>query len=329
MTITIDARAVTRGDGVEWLSHIPTTALVVARSMRLIPAAFRDELEIIRDYDSLFDGETAFGLSGRIADDIVSLATEVGAHEVVYLLGATGAIGDATVRSLAARAAVLTSGGSLPATGGSLVVVDALALAEARAAAPFDAGLVALDPSMTTVITNWYGDAVTAAASQYLQRRLGLASLPAPNDDGCIVIPADDSPAKSTSVASLRQIYARLRRPDGCPWDREQSELSTLDYITEEIDELREALEDGDWSHAADELGDILGNILMIAQIAAERDRFGLEDTVALLSDKLVRRHPHVFGGERAESPEEVLEIWNRVKQQESHELNRGGSTTE
>ncbi|HBY44727.1 MAG TPA: hypothetical protein DEG70_00525, partial [Chloroflexi bacterium] len=175
----------------------------------------------------------------------------------------------------------------------------------------------ALDPSMTTVITNWYGDAVTAAASQYLQRRLGLASLPAPNDDGCIVIPADDSPAKSTSVASLRQIYARLRRPDGCPWDREQSELSTLDYITEEIDELREALEDGDWSHAADELGDILGNILMIAQIAAERDRFGLEDTVALLSDKLVRRHPHVFGGERAESPEEVLEIWNRVKQQE------------
>ena len=328
MTITIDARAVTRGDGVEWLSHIPTGALVVARSMRLAPAAFRDGLDIARDYDAVLDGKPAAGMADHIADDILALAAERDATEVVYLLGPTGAIGDATMVRLAAQAEVLSSGGTLPVCGGPLAVVDALSLAEARAAAPFDAGLVALDPSMTTVVTNWCGDGVTAAATDYLRIRLGIQLFPAANDDACLVLPASESTG-SASFASLRQVYARLRRPEGCPWDREQSELSTLDYITEEVGELRDALDAEDWTHAADELGDILGNLVMIAQIAEEHGRFTLEDAVAALSAKLVRRHPHVFGDEQAGSPDEVLAIWNRVKQHENDGLDRGGSTTE
>lgn len=329
MTITVDARAVTPGDGVEWLSHIPSAALVVARSMRQVPAAFHDGLEIERHFDDLLDAPVHAGLAERIAGDIIALATERGASEVVYLLGPTGAIGDATVEHLAPASNVLTSGGTIRAAGGPLVVVDALSLAEARAAAPFDAGLVAMDPSMTTVVTNWHGDGVTAAAREYLRMRTGLATLPALGADGCLVVPAAESMAASASIAGLRQIYARLRRPDGCPWDREQSEASTLDYIAEEVGELREAIEAEDWPHAADELGDILGNLVMIAQIAEEHGRFGLEDAIVALSDKLVRRHPHVFGDERAASPAEVLSIWNRVKGQEQDALNRGGSTTE
>lgn len=328
MTVTIDARAVTRGDGVEWLSHIPTGALVVARSMRLVPAAFRDGLDIARDYDAVLDGEPSAGMADRIAEDILALAAERDATEVVYLLGPTGSIADATMSHLAARAEVLSSGGTLPACGGPLAVVDALSLAEARAAAPFDAGLVALDPLMTTVVTNWCGDGVTSAATEYLRARLGIQLFPAADDDACLVLPASDAPG-SSSFASLRQIYSRLRRPDGCPWDREQSEVSTLGYITEEVGELREALEADGWEHAADELGDILGNLIMIAQIAEEHGRFSLEDAVAALSAKLVRRHPHVFGEEQAASPDEVLAIWNRVKQHENGEMDRGGLTTE
>ncbi|HMM42760.1 MAG TPA: MazG nucleotide pyrophosphohydrolase domain-containing protein, partial [Thermomicrobiales bacterium] len=90
-----------------------------------------------------------------------------------------------------------------------------------------------------------------------------------------------------------------------------------------------DALDAEDWTHAADELGDILGNLVMIAQIAEEHGRFTLEDAVAALSAKLVRRHPHVFGDEQAGSPDEVLAIWNRVKQHENDGLDRGGSTTE
>lgn len=329
MTLTIDARVVTRGDGVEWLAHIPPGALVVARSMRLVPAAFHDELDIVRDYDAWFDARIEPGTAARIADDLLSLAAERRATEVVVLLGASGAIGDAIIAQLATSASVLCSGGTIQSAGGSLTIVDALMLAEAHAAAPYAAGLVQIDPASMTLVTNWYGDGVTTAAGQHLRSRLKLGTLPQPGDDGCLVIPASASPAASASLSSLRQIYARLRRPDGCPWDREQTEVSTLDYIAEEVEELREAIVAGDWQHSADELGDILGNLIMITQIAEEHGRFDLEDAVVALSDKLVRRHPHVFGDEKAVTPDEVLAIWNRVKRHENDETYRGGSSTE
>lgn len=327
MTVTVEARAVGSDDA--WLPRIPAGALVIARSLRRLPAPVRVALEIARDYHAWLDAPVDGGVAERIADDILRIAAERDAAEIVYLLGPSGAIGDDTVRRLSQRASVTGSGGTVPAVGGATLVVDALALADARAAAPFDAGLVPLDPAATLVVTNWYGDGVTAAASDYLRSRLGAVDLEQPNNDGCVVVPANASAGGTASLAQLRQVYARLRRPDGCPWDREQTETSTLDYIAEEVGELREALEAGAWPHAAEELGDILGNLIMVAQIAEEHGRFRLEDTITALSDKLVRRHPHVFGDEQAASPDEVLAIWNRVKRQEDDGLDRGGSRTE
>lgn len=329
MTITVDVRAVSDRDGVQWLSQIPSTSLIVARSMRVVPAALRDHLDIARDYDELLDGAVDRGLADRICDDLLAFAAERRATEVVYVLGPAGAMADATVRRLADRANVLTSGGALPPIGGQFALVDALTLAEARAAAPFDAGMSVLDPTVTTVVTNWYGDGVTAAAGEYLRQRLGISALPGPSDDQLLIIHPVETPAGNASLANLRQIYARLRRPDGCPWDREQSEMSTLGYIHEEIAELQEAMDQSDWRHATEEFGDILGNLIMIAQIAEEEGRFSLEDAITALSAKLVRRHPHVFGDERAGSADDVLAIWNRVKQQENAVVNPGGSTTE
>lgn len=123
-----------------------------------------------------------------------------------------------------------------------------------------------------------------------------------------------------SSIDDLREIYARLRAPDGCPWDREQNELTIVPHIVEEAEELREALLREDWVHAADELGDVLGNVVMIAQIAEEHRRFTFDDVVRAVSDKLVRRHPHVFGNATAATPEDVLALWNQVKQQEQEQ---------
>ena len=196
---------------------------------------------------------------------------------------------------------------------------------------PFESGLLPIDSAATTIVTDWWPDEnVTSEAAHLLLGQLGLEELPEPDDDGNLTIPAVDPLSGTPSVAALRQIYARLRRPDGCPWDREQTELSTVPHIVEEAEELLEALEREDWSHAAEELGDVLGNVVMIAQIAAERGAFTFEDVVASISAKLVRRHPHVFGDMQASSSDDVLTIWNAVKQQErADQTNYGTEQTE
>jgi NTP pyrophosphatase (non-canonical NTP hydrolase) len=183
---------------------------------------------------------------------------------------------------------------------------------------PFGAGQLPLDPTATVIVTDW--DATSdpdSTAGAYLRKALGLDRLPESSDGVRLAIEARDPLSGVPSIGALRHIYARLRRPDGCPWDREQTELSTLPHIIEETTELQEALEHEDWAHAAEELGDVLGNLIMIAQIAEEQGRFTFEDAVASINAKLVRRHPHVFGNQTAQSPDEVLAIWNSVKQQE------------
>jgi uncharacterized protein YabN with tetrapyrrole methylase and pyrophosphatase domain len=87
--------------------------------------------------------------------------------------------------------------------------------------------------------------------------------------------------------------------------------------LREEVEEFAAALDSGEDGHAAEELGDVVGNAIMIAQIEAERGAFRFEDALASIGAKLVRRHPHVFGDMRASTPDEVLGIWNQVKQQE------------
>lgn len=115
----------------------------------------------------------------------------------------------------------------------------------------------------------------------------------------------------------LVAIMARLRAPDGCPWDREQTMRDLARYIREEADEVVEAIESGDSAAIRDELGDLFFNILHAARIAEEEGAFDIADVVRGSRDKIVRRHPHVFGDAEARTKEEVLAHWNRIKQQE------------
>ncbi len=124
------------------------------------------------------------------------------------------------------------------------------------------------------------------------------------------------------SFAGLRRVIATLRGPDGCPWDRVQTHESLRQFLLEETSETLAALDEGDAARLSEELGDLLLQILLHIQIAEETGDFSLGDVVYGIADKLVRRHPHVFGDAKAETPEAVMEQWDDLKRQE-----RGGQS--
>jgi ATP diphosphatase len=112
-------------------------------------------------------------------------------------------------------------------------------------------------------------------------------------------------------------IMARLRGPDGCPWDREQSFDSIKPYTLEETYEVLEAIDNRDWHELPGELGDLLLQVLFYSQMAREAEHFSIDDVLDRLSDKLINRHPHVFGDVTAETPAEVLQNWEALKAEE------------
>ena len=113
------------------------------------------------------------------------------------------------------------------------------------------------------------------------------------------------------------QVVAVLRGPDGCPWDREQTLETIKPYTLEETYELREAIDSGDDTAIVEELGDVLLQVVLDAQIGADEGRFGLLEVVEGVTRKLVHRHPHVFGDETAETSEEVRRNWDSAKRAE------------
>lgn len=116
----------------------------------------------------------------------------------------------------------------------------------------------------------------------------------------------------------LVQVMATLRGPGGCPWDREQTHASLRPYLLEEAYEVLEAIEADDPDRLREELGDLLLQVVFHAQIASERGQFTIEDVVVTIHDKLVRRHPHVFGGvQGVDTPEKVKERWEALKRAE------------
>ena len=115
----------------------------------------------------------------------------------------------------------------------------------------------------------------------------------------------------------LVEIIARLRAPDGCPWDREQTHMSLRRNLVEEAYEAVAAIESGDDAELADELGDILLQVVLHAQIASEQGRFDIEDVSRAIVTKLVRRHPHVFADGDARTPAEVTTRWDAIKRTE------------
>jgi uncharacterized protein YabN with tetrapyrrole methylase and pyrophosphatase domain len=115
----------------------------------------------------------------------------------------------------------------------------------------------------------------------------------------------------------LVAVMARLREPGGCPWDREQTHATLRTYLIEEAYEVLEALDSTDDDKFAEELGDLLLQVLFHAQIAHEEHRFSITDVIREIHDKMVRRHPHVFGSTTAKTAADVLRNWERIKQQE------------
>jgi tetrapyrrole methylase family protein/MazG family protein len=113
---------------------------------------------------------------------------------------------------------------------------------------------------------------------------------------------------------NLVDIMKRLRAPDGCPWDREQTHKSLLPYLLEETYEVMEAVDEDDPDRLKEELGDLLLQIVFHAQIAEESDQFDIDDVAKSLSDKLIRRHPHVFERKRDISSDQVTVNWEKIK---------------
>jgi len=110
------------------------------------------------------------------------------------------------------------------------------------------------------------------------------------------------------------EIMHRLRAPGGCPWDREQTFDSIKKYTVEETYEVLEAIENRDWEELPGELGDLLLQVLFYAEMAGEEGHFSIDEVLETLSDKLVRRHPHVFGDVEAATSGEVLKNWEAIK---------------
>jgi MazG family protein len=119
------------------------------------------------------------------------------------------------------------------------------------------------------------------------------------------------------AMVELRAVMHRLRAPGGCPWDAEQTHESLIPYLLEEAYEVVEAIRSGDMAAVRDELGDLLLQPVFHAEIASESGTFTLDDIARNITEKLIRRHPHVFGEATADTPEAVLTQWEAIKRTE------------
>lgn len=115
------------------------------------------------------------------------------------------------------------------------------------------------------------------------------------------------------------ETIATLRAPGGCPWDQEQTHESMKKCLMDEAEEVLEAIDSKDDDNLCEELGDLLLQVVMHAQIAAEEGRFTIEDVIRGVNDKMIRRHPHVFGDVKVDSLEDQLKLWEEIKAKEKN----------
>lgn len=141
----------------------------------------------------------------------------------------------------------------------------------------------------------------------------------------------DSSPATSASTgerfARLVEIMSRLRAPNGCPWDREQTFQSIKPFTLEETYEVFDAIDREDWNGLREELGDFLLQAVFYAQMASERGLFSIADSLDAINEKLVRRHPHVFGEAEANTSGDVKRLWDNIKRGENEAKGRSESS--
>lgn len=123
--------------------------------------------------------------------------------------------------------------------------------------------------------------------------------------------------SRSSSLRSLEKIMRTLLDPGGCPWDRRQTHSTLLKYLREESGEVATAVRRRDWRNLREELGDVLLQVVFHSELARRAGRFSLSDVVRTVNAKMVRRHPHVFGGGPLSTPAQVLRQWDVIKKAE------------
>jgi uncharacterized protein YabN with tetrapyrrole methylase and pyrophosphatase domain len=124
---------------------------------------------------------------------------------------------------------------------------------------------------------------------------------------------------KQPAISDLLRVMARLRSPTGCPWDREQDHRTLRWHAVEEVYELMDAIEAGDDHELEEELGDLLLQVVFHCQLARERRAFDFEQVARRITDKLIRRHPHVFGRLKVKDVDQVWANWEKIKRAEKH----------
>ena len=221
-------------------------------------------------------------------------------------------------------------------------MVDATELARAIESEPYSGGSVGVDPARPCVVTQVYARSVATAAKLALgrifpddhpvviARAAGVPELE--RADACALFELDRQPVDHLtsvwlpaatgleahrSTATLQRVVARLRAPGGCPWDQVQTHESLRDAVIEEAYEVADAIDRGDVDNLCEELGDLMLQAVLHAQMAEEAGDFVFEDVVEGINRKLVRRHPHVFGEVDAATPDAVVRTWESVKAEE------------
>ncbi len=306
-------------------------------------------------FDDLFERPGSFdAIYTGIVD---SLITASGDGPIVYAVPGHPLFGESTVRLLLERATqddvtvrvlpAISFLDSVTATLGldpvehNLQIVDALELVSVVERQPFAGGLMPVSPLRPAIVAQIYSPGIASAVKRALMQvypmhhEIALVTAGGSGEDliqrapladidrrpidqlSNLYIPAID-PLDAPKVAEgLQRIIARLRAPGGCPWDREQTHETLTRHMLEEAHEVIHAIEEGSTGDLAEELGDVLLQVYLHAQIAEEAGEFSLEDVFQAVSSKLVRRHPHVFGDRTIDTAGEVVKAWDQIKRQE------------
>ena len=350
--LTPEARALLTGD-------LP----VIARTRRHPTVERLPESAGWRSFDDLYDTAADFdALYATMLDRLRAALAEAGGP-VVYAVPGHPLFAEATVRAVLAAglpARIVPGLSLLDAAAAALQrdpiaegwqLLDALDLARMLEADPFAGGSLPYLPTRPALVCQVYSRRVASAVKLALMRVLPddqpvtlVQAAGVPGQERILTLPlhaldraegaADHLtslyvPAQAPLAAlripqTLAHITARLRAPGGCPWDREQTHRSLLPHAIEEAYEVVEAIESDDPAALAEELGDLLLQVVLHAQLAEEAGDFMLEDVVEAISAKLIRRHPHVFGDLSVSGSAEVLRNWDQIKAAE-RQAKRGG----
>lgn len=309
----------------------------------------------MQSFDGLYEAHTRFeDVYAAIVDELIKQA-RTSSSAVVYAVPGHPMVAETTTRLLRQRCA--EEGVELTVTGGESFLdqafarfgfdpIEGFALFDATALPNYGAGL---DPRMHALIAQVYDVHTASDAKLFLMNaypddyevvvghELGVAGrervvkvpiyeldrLDGYGNLSLIWIPrTEDEAVRMRSFERLREIVDILRSPGGCPWDREQTHASIRKNLIEETYEVLETIDDDDPAAMCEELGDLLLQIMLHSQMEAETGAFDVYDVVAGLNEKLIRRHPHVFGDVGADDADEALRNWNAMKAEEKK--NRG-----